>query len=171
MKSKIAFKNINYRKALLYIATNMNKTDQRTSPLWRILPRRTSRGGVRPGITASPDNEEHWFFPKVELTETEKKMVVATVVKVGVLVMMNRLNSFARLLHFYCCFQKYPYWPPLMPYGHMAIWPYGHILTIWPYSHIDIWRRMASIWVSPESAIKMQQSGEGIMLIRPSCKK
>ena len=60
MKSKIAFKNINYRKALLYIATNMNKTDQRTSPLWRILPRRTSRGGVRSGITASPDNEEHW---------------------------------------------------------------------------------------------------------------
>ena len=30
---------------------------------------------------------------------------------------------------------------------------------------------MASIWVSPETAIKMQQSGEGTMLIRPSCKK
>ena len=89
MKSKIAFKNINYRKARLCLATNMNETDQRTSPLWRILPRRTSRGGVRPGITASPDNEEHWYFPNVELTELEKRMVVATVVKVGVLVMMN----------------------------------------------------------------------------------
>ena len=41
MKSKIKFMNINYRKGLPYIAINMNKTDQRTSPLWRVLPRRT----------------------------------------------------------------------------------------------------------------------------------
>ena len=66
----------------------MNKTDQRLSPLWRVLPRRTSRGGVRPGVTADPDNEEHWYFPEVELTELEKRMIVATVVKIGVLVMM-----------------------------------------------------------------------------------
>jgi hypothetical protein len=58
----------------------------------------------------------------------------------------NWLNSFARLLHFYCCFQKYQYRPPMLPYYHATIWPYGHILTIWPYSHIDIWHRMASIW-------------------------
>ena len=45
MKSKINFRNINYRKALLYLAINMNKTDQRTSSLWRVLPGRTSRGG------------------------------------------------------------------------------------------------------------------------------
>ena len=32
LKSKIKFRNINYRKALLYIAINKNKTDQRTSP-------------------------------------------------------------------------------------------------------------------------------------------
>ena len=62
MKSKINFRNINYRKALLYLAINMNKTDQRTSALWRVLPRRTSRGGVRPGVTSSPDNKEHWYF-------------------------------------------------------------------------------------------------------------
>ena len=68
MKSKISFNNINYRKARLYISINMNKTDQRTSPLWRVLPRRTSRGGVRPGVTASPENEENWYFPEVELT-------------------------------------------------------------------------------------------------------
>ena len=54
-----------------------------------MLPRRTSRGGVRPGVTASPDNEEHWYFPEVELTESEKRLIVATVVKIGVLVMMN----------------------------------------------------------------------------------
>ena len=89
MKSRISFSNINYRRALLYLAITMNKTDQRTSPLWRVLPRRTSGGGVRPGVTASPENEKHWFFPKVELTDLEKRMVVAMVVKVGVLVMMN----------------------------------------------------------------------------------
>ena len=40
-------------------------------------------------MTASPDNEEHWYFPTAELTEADKRMIVATVVKVGVLVMMN----------------------------------------------------------------------------------
>jgi hypothetical protein len=89
IKSKINFQNVNYRKALLYLAINMNKTDQRTSALWRVLPRRTSQGGVRPGVTASPDNEDHWFFPTMQLTAYEKRMVVAMVVKVGVLIMMN----------------------------------------------------------------------------------
>ena len=89
LKSKIVFKNINYRKALLYIAINMNKTDQRTSLLWRVLPRRTSRGGVRPGVTSYPNNEEHWYFPGAELTLNEKRLIIATVVKIGVLIMMN----------------------------------------------------------------------------------
>ena len=89
MGSKIIFRNINYRKALLYLATCMHKTDQRTSPLWGALPRRTSRGGVRPGVTASPDCEVNWYFPSVELTNTEKRLIVATVIKVGILVMMN----------------------------------------------------------------------------------
>jgi hypothetical protein len=31
-----------------------------------------------------------------------------------------------------------------------------------------IWPKMASIWVSPETAIKMKHSGEGIKLIRLS---
>ena len=62
MKRKTAFTNINYRKALQYIAICMHKTDQRSSPLWRALPRRTSKGGVRPGVTASPETEEHWYF-------------------------------------------------------------------------------------------------------------
>ena len=40
-------------------------------------------------MTASPENEQHWYFPPMNLTEYEKRMVVAMVVKVGVLVMMN----------------------------------------------------------------------------------
>ena len=83
----------------------------------------------------------------------------------------NQLDSFTRLLHFYSCFWRYPYWPHFMPYGHMAKWPYGHFLRIWPYGQINIWHKMASIWVSLETAIQIQQSGEGIELIRPSGKK
>ena len=40
-------------------------------------------------MTASPDKEQHWYFPPMNLTEMEKRMVVAMVVKVGVLLMMN----------------------------------------------------------------------------------
>ena len=69
IKSGVKFNNINYRKALLYLAINMHKTDQRTSPLWRVMPRRTSGGGVRPGVTANPDKEQHWYFPPMNLTE------------------------------------------------------------------------------------------------------
>ena len=53
----------------------------------------------------------------------------------------------------------------------MAIWLYGHILTIWPLSHMAIWYWMWPIWVSTETAIKMQHSDEGIKVIGPSCKK
>ena len=45
-----------------------------------------TRGGVRPVVTTSPDNEEHWVFPKVEIKEF---VIMATVVKIGILVMMN----------------------------------------------------------------------------------
>jgi hypothetical protein len=34
-----------------------------------------------------------------------------------------------------------------------------------------LWPQTATIWVSPETAIKMQHSGEVIKLIRPPCNK
>ena len=83
----------------------------------------------------------------------------------------NRLHSLVRMLHFYCSFHRHQYRPLLMPYGHLAIWPYGHILTIWPFSHIAIWCQMWPIWVSMETALQMQHSSEGIKMIGPSCKK
>ena len=67
----------------------MNKTDQRLSPLWRVLPRRNSKGGIRPGVTSNPEEQEFWSFRKVELTALEKKIMIDTVVKIGVLCMMN----------------------------------------------------------------------------------
>ena len=90
MASKIKFSNIYYRKAGLYIAIHLNKTDQRLSPLWRVLPRRKAGvGGVQPGVTASPECEENWIFPNIELTEQEKRMIPATGIYIGVIVMIN----------------------------------------------------------------------------------
>ena len=57
MNSKVVFSNINYKKALKYIAISLDKSEQRLSPLYRVLPRRTSKGGVRPGVTSDPDND------------------------------------------------------------------------------------------------------------------
>ena len=89
MNSKVKFTNINNRKALQYIAMNLSKEEQRWSPLNRLLPRRTSKGGVRPGVTADPNNEENWRFSTAEPTELEARMIAATVVQIGVLTMFN----------------------------------------------------------------------------------
>ena len=45
----------------------------------------------------------------------------------------NQLTVLTRLLHFHCFLDRHPYWPYPKPYGHMAIWRYGHIQAIWPY--------------------------------------
>ena len=89
MNSEVDFQNVNYRKARQYIAMCLSKEEQLVSPLKRVLPRRTSKGGTRPGVTASPENEENWSFPEVELTKQEKRTIIATVVQIGVLTMMN----------------------------------------------------------------------------------
>ena len=89
MDSQVEFQNINYRKANQYIAMCLTKEEQAVHPLKRVLPRRTSKGGVRPGVTADPRREENWIFPEVEMTRKEKRMIVATVIQIGVLTMMN----------------------------------------------------------------------------------
>jgi hypothetical protein len=53
----------------------------------------------------------------------------------------------------------------------MAIWPYDRNMAIWPYHHMAIWHQRRPIWVLPKKAIKIQQSGQGIKSIQPSCKK
>ena len=89
MNSKIKFENVNYRKARMYIASSLSKSEQRISKLYRVLPRRTAKGGVRPGCTADPEKEENWIFPAATPTELDERMIVATVVQIGVLAQMN----------------------------------------------------------------------------------
>ena len=68
---------------------NPSKTEQRISPLYCVLPRRLSEGGSRPGVTASVDKDDHRVFPEVELTTLEKRIIIATMMQIGVLVMFN----------------------------------------------------------------------------------
>ena len=94
---------------------NLSKEEQRWSPLNKLLPRRTSRGGVCPGVTVDPDNEENWRFSTTVPTELEEIMIAATVVQIGILTMFNThvynittgmgKHSFRRKAKYYlrCC--------------------------------------------------------------------
>ena len=90
MKSSIRFDKINYRLASQYIAMNLLKEEQKFSELKRILPVRVSGvRGARPGVSASTESEENWIFPSVTYTQLEKKMMIATIIQIVVLVMMS----------------------------------------------------------------------------------
>ena len=61
MNTNIKFKN--YKIAAKFVSIHLSETEARLSPLFPILPRRTSRQGVRPGVTSNPDNESSWWYP------------------------------------------------------------------------------------------------------------
>ena len=51
MESKVKFVNVDYREAVRYIAMNWSAQRCGQSDLRRVLPWRTNKGGVRPGVT------------------------------------------------------------------------------------------------------------------------
>ena len=51
--------------------------------------RRTSKIGVRPGVTARVEKDDHWEFLTLELTNLEKKKSIATMVQIGGITMLN----------------------------------------------------------------------------------
>ena len=89
LDSDISFLNFNYRIGALYIAMHLTPDEVRRSPLARILPSRTARGGMRPGVNANPKSEENWEFPEDEITEFEERLIVAMASQIGILAMMN----------------------------------------------------------------------------------
>ena len=89
MKSNVKFDNINHRIATQYIAMHINNDELKHSDLRRVLPIRTAKAGAKPGVNADPEKEVNWSFPKVEYTKLEKRKIVATLVQIGILVMMN----------------------------------------------------------------------------------
>ena len=89
LDSNINFQNFNYLVAGKYIAMHLTEEEQRRSPLYRVLPRRTTKNGVKPGVSSKPKNDENWMYPAEEMTELEERLIVATAVQIGVLTMMS----------------------------------------------------------------------------------
>jgi hypothetical protein len=83
------FESLDFRKVGKYVAMHLTKEEQQRSLLARVLQRRTAKGGVRPCVSADPDNNENWKFPDTEMTELEERIMVATAVQIGVITTMN----------------------------------------------------------------------------------
>ena len=83
LNTDIKFLNFNYRVASVYIAMHLTPDEVRRSPLGRVLPKRSAKGGVRPGVSANPRNEENWVFPEEGMTEYEEKLTVALATQIG----------------------------------------------------------------------------------------
>ena len=73
----------------------------RNHELHRVLPVRRKRTGCRPGVTgkgplgATRGDQEQWRFPRVTLTQREKDLIVAEVMKITTEVMFqNHLYRF-----------------------------------------------------------------------------
>ena len=54
-----------------------------------VLPRRTARGGVRPGVSADPRKDDSWEYMGKEMSDNEERMLIAMAVQIGVIAMMN----------------------------------------------------------------------------------
>ena len=89
LESTIVWQDIDYLEASRYVALNWTEDRCRQSELWRVLPKRRKNQGTRPGLKgAGPQggvrgDQEQWVFPRVRLRPKEKKLLVATVVKLA----------------------------------------------------------------------------------------
>ena len=87
LDTKIRWTEIDYLEAARYVALNWSEDECRRSGLGRILPRRRKSGGRRPGLRgAGPQggvrgDQEQWIFPHVRLRPAERRLLVATVVR------------------------------------------------------------------------------------------
>ena len=90
LKTSIKFSNVDFKKGSIYVAMNMTDEERTIHPLGRVLPRRKSKTGSRPWVTGLLKNaEKSWIVPDKEWSELEKKILVAEMVRIGVIVMMN----------------------------------------------------------------------------------
>ena len=83
------FMDIGRNLASVYIAMHLTPDEVQRSPLRRVLPRRSPKGGMRPGVSANPKKIENWIFPEDGMSEHEERLIVATTTQIGVLVSMN----------------------------------------------------------------------------------
>ena len=96
IETEIKFRNIYYKEAVRYIALNWTEMECKMSKIRKLLPWRTKKQGVRPGMTGEgplgPDEAKkvQWEFPNVgRFSELEKKMILAHVMRIAVLTMFR----------------------------------------------------------------------------------
>ena len=96
MLSTLEFSGVNFKEGCKYIAANSSEASVAVNKLRRVLPWRPTKMGKRPGVTGPEalgphsDGEALWQFPRgMELTDLDKKMVIAQVVAIGVRTMFQ----------------------------------------------------------------------------------
>ena len=95
METKVGFDGVNYQEGARYIVLNCSEHECRSGPLGRVLPSRRFVNGARPGVTgAGPmgsemGDQEQWKFPRVTLSKREKRLMVATVMRIAVLTLFR----------------------------------------------------------------------------------
>ena len=96
MKSEIKWTNLDYIEATRYIALNWTEEQCSQSKLRRVLPRRRSNKGTRPGVRGTGpsgptrgDQEQWRWRPNLKLREAEKKEIIARVIQIAVEVMFR----------------------------------------------------------------------------------
>ena len=89
MKSKMRFTGFDWRRGAAYIVINKHLTSSIGS-LWKILPYRRKVGGTQPGMTSrgmmgkEEELEKQWAFKNKEVTEEQKREIVARVVEIAI---------------------------------------------------------------------------------------
>ena len=95
METEVGFEGVNYQEGCRYIVLNCTEQECRLGPLRRVLPKRRFVNGTRPGVTgagplgAEAGDQEQWKFPPVKLTKLEKRLIVATVMRIAVLTLFR----------------------------------------------------------------------------------
>ena len=96
MKSGIKWTNLDYIEATRYIVLNWTEEQCAQSKLRRVLPKRRSNKGTRPGVRGtgpsgpSTGDQEQWRWnPNLKLKEAEKREIVARVIQIAVSVMLR----------------------------------------------------------------------------------
>ena len=86
----VKFNNINYKEAARYLALEMSDTEISLSGLRHVLPVRRSNKGTKPLVYGplamgnDTENDSQWRFPKIKLTEKDKRLLLATVIQMVV---------------------------------------------------------------------------------------
>jgi hypothetical protein len=94
LKTSVKFNNKNFRKADIYVAMNITEEEKVIHPLARELPVRKGKKGSTPWITGSMKNAEgSWRIPEREWTMLEERILVAEVVRIGVIVQRVVLHA------------------------------------------------------------------------------